>query len=148
MNTLPKTFENTRSHEFINRLMKILIRLGVGPKNTYLLTVQGRKSGKLYTTPVTLVRQEDQYWLVAPYGVVNWVKNARAAGEVILRRGRRSKTVTITELGAEESAPILKEYIKREPITRPYFNVKPDAPLEAFIAEAPLHPVFRIQGLL
>lgn len=146
--TLPKTFQNTRSHQFVNRVMKVMIRLGIAPHNTYLLAVRGRKSGQLYSTPVTLVRKDDQYWLVAPYGVVSWVKNARAAGEVMLRRGRQSSTVKVVELGAEESAPILKEYMKREPITRPYFNVNLDAPLEAFIAEAPLHPVFKIQGLV
>jgi hypothetical protein len=33
------------------------------------------------------------------------------------------------------------------PITRPFFDLKPDAPLEAFVAEAERHPVFRIRGV-
>jgi hypothetical protein len=45
----------------------------------------------------------------------------------------------------EEAAPILKEYITKEGITRPYFDVQPDAPLDEFMAEAPKHPVFRLE---
>jgi hypothetical protein len=33
------------------------------------------------------------------------------------------------------------------PITRPFFDAKLDAPLEAFVAEAHRHPVFRIHGV-
>jgi hypothetical protein len=32
------------------------------------------------------------------------------------------------------------------PITPPFFEVRPDASLEAFEAEAPRHPVFRLVG--
>jgi hypothetical protein len=30
-------------------------------------------------------------------------------------------------------------------VVRPFFDVSPDSPLEAFGAEAPRHPVFRIE---
>jgi len=79
-----------------------------------------------------------------PVLYVNWVHNARAAGQVTLIRGRRSETVPIIELDSEASAPILKKYVKRVPITRPYFDAAPDAPLEVFVAEAQHHPVFRL----
>jgi hypothetical protein len=72
------------------------------------------------------------------------VHNARAAGQVELSRGRRSETVRVKELAPEAAAPILKAYVDRVPITRPYFDAAPDAPLAAFAAEAPKHPVFRI----
>ena len=39
---------------------------------------------------------------------------------------------------------MLQRYITRVPITRPYFDAKPDSPLAAFIAEAPRHPVFQL----
>src|SRR6266498_989009 len=42
----------------INFVMQSFVRLGLGPKHTYLLTVQGRKSGKPYTTPVTLMENQ------------------------------------------------------------------------------------------
>jgi hypothetical protein len=93
---------------------------------------------------VTLVEEGTNRWLVAPYGEVSWVRNARAAGQVTLSRGRRSEAVAIVELRPAEAAPILKQYITDVPITRPFFDAKPDAPLEAFVAEAHRHPVFHI----
>jgi hypothetical protein len=75
---------------------------------------------------------------------VGWVHNARAARQVELSRGRHSETVRVKELAAEAAAPILKAYVERVPITRPYFDVTPDAPLAAFAAEAAKHPVFQI----
>jgi hypothetical protein len=54
--------------------------------------------------------------------------------------------VAIADLGPEQAAPVLKQYVTKIPITRPFFDVKPDAPLEAFVAEARRHPVFRIYG--
>lgn len=107
-----------------------------------MLTVKGRKSGKLYSTPVSLVEEEDTRWLVAPYGEVSWVLNARAAGEVTVARLGRSETLPITEVGPEEAAPVLRQYLQQEPITQPYFDTQPDSPLEAFEAEASRHPVF------
>jgi deazaflavin-dependent oxidoreductase (nitroreductase family) len=124
--------------------MRLLLRLGPAPGTTVLLTVPGRRSGRPRSTPVTLVEEDGQRWLVAPYGPVAWVHNARVAGQVQLSRGRRSETVRVKELAPEAAAPILKAYLERVPITRPYFDVTPDAPLAAFAAEAPQHPVFRV----
>jgi hypothetical protein len=98
----------------------------------------------LYSTPVTLVEENGERWLVAPYGEVGWVRNARAAGRVLLSRGRQAEIVIITELRSEEAAPVLKKYISQYPITRPFFDVTPQSDIEDFVAEAPRHPVFRI----
>jgi deazaflavin-dependent oxidoreductase (nitroreductase family) len=129
----------------VNVLVRALLRVGLGPPHTYLLTVPGRRSGRIYSTPVTLVEEEGGLrWLVAPYGEVAWVRNARAAGEVALRRGRRVEPVAIFELAPQEAAPVLKRYLTDVPITRPFFDVTPASALPAFAAEAPRHPVFRI----
>ena len=127
-----------------NALIRGLLRLGLGPPRTYLLTVRGRKTGRALSTPVTLVEAEGRRWLVSPYGEVAWVRNARAAGRVTLARGRRAEAVSVRELPPAESAPVLKRYITEVPITRPYFDARPGSPLDAFIAEAPRHPVFLI----
>ena len=82
-----------------NWLMRGLLRWGLAPRHTYLLTVRGRKSGQPHATPVTLVEEGQERWLVAPYGEVGWVRNARAAGAVTLTRGRRVEIVVIRELG-------------------------------------------------
>lgn len=141
---MAEAYELNGMRRFINSIMKQMTRWGIGPQRTYTLTVVGRKSGKPYSTPVSLVEQDGQRWLVAPYGEVSWVKNARVAGQVTLSRGGKSETVKIEEVDALTAAPILKSYIKNEAITRPYFDSKPDSPVEAFASEAHKHPVFRI----
>jgi len=130
----------------VNRLVRVLLALGWGPRHTYLLTTRGHTSGRPRSTPVTLVEQGDERWLVAPYGEVGWVRNARAAGAVTLSRGRRSETVEILELDRHEAAPVLKAYVARVPITRPFFDAGPTSGLAVFRAEAARHPVFRIVG--
>lgn len=84
-------------------------------------------------------------WLVAPYGTVGWVHNARAAGRVTLTRVRKSQEFPVTEVTAEEAAPVLRHYLKDVPIVRRYFDVGVDSPPEEFAAVVPQHPVFRIE---
>jgi hypothetical protein len=95
---------------------------------------------------VTLVERDEQRWVVSPYGGVNWVKNARALGEVSLFRGGKTKKMKLKELPPEESAPILKENITKEGIVRSYFDVEPDATLKDFEAQAYKHPVFLLES--
>jgi deazaflavin-dependent oxidoreductase (nitroreductase family) len=142
---MAKTFEMTLVRRLANPVVTTLLRAGVKIGPTLLLTVRGRKSGKLYTTPVTPVEQDEQCWLVAPYGAVDWVRNLRAAGEATLRRGRRSEKVTALELDAEQAAPILKQYLSfASAMVGPYFDVSMASSLKDFAAEAPRHPVFQV----
>jgi deazaflavin-dependent oxidoreductase (nitroreductase family) len=138
------TYRLGPSRRLINALVRTLLRAGIAPRHTWLLTVRGRRSGTPRATPVRLVVEGERRWLVAPYGEVAWVKNARAAGVVTLARGRRAATVMLTECGPEEAAPVLKRYVTEVPITRPFFDVTPASDLAAFRAEAPRHPVFRL----
>ena len=118
--------------------------LGVAPFDIHLLTVRGRRTGRSYTTPVTVLRHGGERWLVAPYGERNWVKNARVAGVVELRRGRWRERVGVQELPAEERAPVLRAYLERNPSTADLFTAARGAPVAAFAAEAGRHPVFRL----
>ena len=88
--------------------------------------------------------EHDGRWLAAPYGEVGWVRNARHAGEVQLTRAGRCERLAIAQVGAEQAAPILQRYLKRVPVVRPFFDVRPDSPLSEFVTEAPRHPVFRL----
>jgi deazaflavin-dependent oxidoreductase (nitroreductase family) len=138
------TYRQTRLRTLGNRLIAPLARLGLAGKRTHVLTVRGRKSGRRYSTPVQLVLGDGERWLVAPYGERQWVKNARAAGEVELTRARRTTRHRLEELGPDEAAPVLREYLRGTPIVKPYFAAGRDAPVEAFAAEAAQHPVFRL----
>ncbi len=128
----------------INALVRPLARLGLTGPRTHLLIAPGRKTGKPWSTPVSIVRMGTDRWAVAPYGDRNWVKNARAAGWVELRRGRRREKLRVEELGPDEAVPVLREYYRLSRVTRPFFRVSLDSPDADWRAEAPEHPVFRL----
>ena len=134
----------SRAERIGNLVAKVLVSSGVGPKRMHLLTVQGRKTGRPHTTPLTVVETDGQRWLVAPYGGVAWAKNVGASGSAKLRRGRVMEQVKVEPVDAHESALVLKAYIHIEPITRSAFEVGPEASLEEFEAIAPNHQVYRI----
>jgi deazaflavin-dependent oxidoreductase (nitroreductase family) len=127
----------------VNLFASAGLRIGLAPRGTYLLTTTGRKSGKRRTTPVSLIENGERF-LVAPYGPVPWVHNARAAGDVTLTRGRKSTTHSVTEVPPAEAAPVLKRYVEKIAVVRPFFDAKKDDPPAAFEAEAGKHPVFRL----
>ena len=134
-----------------NALTTALLRAGVklvGFKRTpmYLLTVRGRKSGQLRTVPIAILERDGKRYLTSPYGVVNWVRNLRAAGEGRLRVGRRLRTFHPTELADDEKVTILREYLRRWKWEVGVFfdGVGPDSTDDELRAVAPRHPVFTI----
>lgn len=129
----------------MNALVRPLARAGLTGPRTHLLTVPGRKTGRMWSTPVSIVQEGGGRWLVAPYGDRNWVRNARAAGWVELRRGRRRERLEVEELGPEDAVPVLRRYYELALFTRPFFDVSLDSPHEAWLAESPRHPVFRLR---
>lgn len=135
------------TRKIVDWFVQWLIRLDRAPQHYYLLTVPGRRTGLLRTIPVALVEENGQKWLVAPYGPINWVLNARAAGKVTLTRGGYSQEFSIKELQVEERAYVLKQYITLFPITRPYFDAQPSDSVEKFIPEAQWRPVFQLRIL-
>jgi deazaflavin-dependent oxidoreductase (nitroreductase family) len=142
---MAKTYPLGLLRRLANVVITAGLRAGVAPPRTYLLEVAGRRTGRRYTTPVTLVEEPHGRWLVAPYGEVGWVRNVRAAGRVTLHRGRRSEDLRAIEVDARAAAPVLRRYLQQVPITRPFFDVTPDSPLDAFTSEAPRHPVFELR---
>jgi deazaflavin-dependent oxidoreductase (nitroreductase family) len=135
-----------RMRRLVNAVVTPLVRFGLAGRNTYLLTVEGRKSGRRYSTPVTLVADDEERWLVAPYGERNWVKNARAAGWIELSRAGKSEKVRVTEVDAAQAGPVLKRYRRKYRVTGSFFDARAGDPVEVFIAEAPRHPVFRLNS--
>jgi hypothetical protein len=98
----------------------------------------------IHSVPVVLVEQGKNRWLVAPYGVVDWVKNARASGRVNLSHLKWSEDFAIPELPAEESTRILKKYPEQNPITKPYFDAPVNSARDEFVKEARSRPVFEL----
>ena len=142
---LTKAYRDSLWRRTINAFVRPAARLGLAP-GTYLLVVPGRVSGRPWSTAVLIVRDGDARWLVAPYGDRNWVKNARAAGAVELRRGRTRRSYRVEELEPAAAVPVLRRYY-RHPlafVTHPYFDVSRSSPEADWLAEAPRHPVFRL----
>jgi deazaflavin-dependent oxidoreductase (nitroreductase family) len=126
-----------------NTIMSRVARWGILP-DSYLLTTRGRKTGQIRTNPVTLVERDGQRWLVAPYGPVSWVHNARAAGRVRLTRRGDTRDYSIREVSFDEAGPVLKRYLRVAKATRKHFKAGVDSPVEDFVAEADRHPVFEL----
>jgi deazaflavin-dependent oxidoreductase (nitroreductase family) len=146
---MAKTYSVTPFARFGNLMSGQMLKLGLGPGGMHLLTVTGRKTGTPHTNPVNVIELAGQRWLVAPYGEVNWVRNARAAGVVTLRRGGRVERLRVVEVTPKEAVPVLRRYLADlKLVVGSYFDVKADSPDAAFEAEAPRHPVFRIDGPL
>ena len=124
-------------------MTRTLTRLGVIPRS-YVLTTVGRRSGQERRNPVTVVELDGKRWLVAPYGVMPWVLNARASGEVRLTRRFTTARFTVREVGPEEAGPVLKEYVTVASVPRPYFVATVDDPADAFAREAARHPVLEL----
>ncbi len=140
-----KAFHMRWTDRIGDAVFRVLTRIGVGPAS--LLITTGRRTGLSRCTPVIPVRQGGRRWLVAPYGNVPWVLNARAVGQVVLRHGRDARSYVIRELAAPEAGPILKQYVAVASATRSYFYADVAAPASEFVAEAHLHPVFEITAV-
>src|ERR1700732_3999075 len=87
-----------------NRTFGFLVGWGIGPKFIYLLQVRGRKSGKIYSSPVNLMEIGGKQILVAPRGRTQWVRNPEAAEEITLKRGRVRKQFGVGPMGGAEKA--------------------------------------------
>jgi deazaflavin-dependent oxidoreductase (nitroreductase family) len=147
---MAKTYQAPLFVRLGNVLTTALLRAGVklvglGNYPMYLLTVRGRKSGHPRTVSIAIIERNGKRYLGAPFGVVDWVRNLRAAGEAILTRGRRSETVNAIELPSREAALVLREEIKGgNPFAR-YFGVSVESSLEEFERAAVSHPVFLLE---
>ncbi len=142
----PTHFEReTPIEHLFNQLYGFLVRIGLGFGYNYLLQTRGRKSGRIYSTPVNVLELNQRRFLVASRGETGWVRNARAAGEVTLVKGSRRETCKVSELPVAERPPILKEFLERYSTTvQRFYPMRADSPLEAFREVAVKQPVFEL----
>jgi deazaflavin-dependent oxidoreductase (nitroreductase family) len=128
-----------------NRLFGVALAAGLGLGHNYLVEVKGRKSGKLYATPVDLLELDGRRYLVAGRGATNWVRNARAAGHVALRKGGRRQEFVAREVAANLRPRLLKAYLDRfAPTVQRYFPVQRGAAESEFVSIADRYPVFEL----
>ncbi len=129
-----------------NVLVQNLTKLGVSVWGSRVLSVRGRKTGELRSTPVNLLTVDGVRYLVAPRGVTQWVRNLRVAGEGQLRVGRRVEEFEYRELADDEKPVILRAYLKRWKFEVGVFfeGVDAKASDEKLREIAPGYPIFEV----
>jgi deazaflavin-dependent oxidoreductase (nitroreductase family) len=144
-----------------NATISSLVRLGIKVGGFSLLTVRGRKSGKPIETPLVIFVQDQQRYLIAAYGIVNWVRNLRAAkGVATLTWRQHNEKIRVIELEPAAAALVFRETLRSGPpgapavifrvyralFVLPYLDVTENASLEEFEREVLTHPVFLVQS--
>jgi len=141
----PDFRQPTEMERAFNRFFGVLVGLGLGMKHNYLLQVRGRKSGKLYSTPIDLLEIGGKRFLVAPRGRTQWVRNAEAAGEVTLKRGSFKQSFRLRAIPDSEKGQYLKAYLDSFKTTvQRYFPVPAGSEVQAFASVAANYPVFEL----
>lgn len=78
-----------------------------------LITHVGRKSGRLYRTPINVFRRGDHYVFALTYGSnVEWVKNIVAAGGCEMRTRNRDVHLTQPELIVDPELRLMPSFLR------------------------------------
>jgi deazaflavin-dependent oxidoreductase (nitroreductase family) len=145
----------------IGPLMRLVLRRGLPAGPNVLLVVRGRVTGEPRATPVALWELGDRRFVQASFGEVGWVRNLRAAGRAVIRRGRRSERVRAVELEPEAAGELMHDALavfRRPrllrallgPTVRPpaailyRYRLSVDDQLDEYVADARRHPLFEL----
>jgi deazaflavin-dependent oxidoreductase (nitroreductase family) len=117
----------------------LAMRFGLSGSAT--LAVPGRASGVTRQVPVIPVEHDGARYIVSTRGEADWVRNARSAGSVELRRGGRGEVFAAVEVPVSERSPIIDAYRAKagrmvdtywkrlpDPADHPTFRLEPPAP--------------------
>lgn len=146
---------------WIGPVVRFVLRRGLPAGPNVLLIVRGRVSGRPRSTPVAMLELGDRRFVQASFGEVGWVRNLRASGEAVIRRGRWSQAVHATELAPETAGRLMRDELagyRRVRLLRALLGptVQPpvailhryrfriDVQLDEYIAEARRHPLFEL----
>ena len=92
-----------------NRVAKPLVAAGMPMGPNGLLTVRGRTSGELRSTPLAIIEADGRQWVWSPGGDVHWVRNLRAAGMATLKVHRSEHDVQAVELDPAQRVEFFRE---------------------------------------
>lgn len=134
MTTMPRRYH--RSSFLMSHVINpVSLRLG-GPA----LIVRGRHSGREIRTLLPTFDFEGERYLVSGGGETDWVRNLRAAGRAVLRRGRARQVFLAVEVKGDPHDRIVAAYrVKMGRRAREFFRALPD-PAD--------HPVFRVEAFI
>ena len=136
----PSAFER-----IFNRIFGWMVGAGLGLRHNYLVEVAGRKSGRIYATPVDVLTVDGLTFLVCPRGRAQWVRNAEASGKVWLRKGAARTPYAIRAVPDTDKPELLRAYLDRFKLAvQRYFPVTAGSPASAFAPIADRYPVFQL----
>lgn len=93
----------------LNRIVLWLAYKGIGPYS--VVTHRGRRSGRIYKTPVLASHVEDQIYIPLPYGdQVDWLRNVIAqSGCMVFCKGEETTALDPEVIEAEVALSSLPE---------------------------------------
>jgi deazaflavin-dependent oxidoreductase (nitroreductase family) len=100
-----------RRVRFFSPILKFLLVAGIPLGPNKLVTIRGRKSGLLRTTPLAVVEVGDRRWIWAPWGEVQWVRNLRAAGRATIAMRGHTEEVNAAELDPTERVGYFRDVL-------------------------------------
>jgi hypothetical protein len=116
----------------MSRVIIVLQRAGIAFFSFHVLTVPGRRTGRMRDTVVSPYEVDGQRYVLS-FGQLDWVRNARKASWGILRRGRKRSRVGLVEVTTPESWKIAREFPRQIPAGVQFF-------LKLGLVEAPGGP--------
>jgi deazaflavin-dependent oxidoreductase (nitroreductase family) len=120
-----------------------MLRRGLKIGSQYLLSVRGRKSGEVRSTPISIATIDGSRYIVAAFSKAAWVQNVPASGSGTLGRGRNVQEVRLVELPVEERGPILRAFLQEVRGGARFFG---SADPDVVVAGADRYPVFRLDS--
>jgi hypothetical protein len=122
-------------------LSKVVNPITVALGRKTVLSVRGRKSGKLLKVPMDPPFEwNGTRYLVSPRGDTQWARNLRAAGKADLRTRRGLEHLRVVELHGAERDAVVKTYASTitcncrrsmeqlpDPADHPVFRIEPSA---------------------
>ena len=143
--SVPEFRKPSGPERIFNRLFGVLVGLRVAPRYNFLVEVRGRTTGRVYAAPISIVELGGRRFLVAPRGRTQWVRNAEAAGEVVLRRGSTRRRFRIRAVTGDDKLGVLKRYLELYTLAvQRYFSVRAGSEARAFAESADRYPVFEL----
>jgi deazaflavin-dependent oxidoreductase (nitroreductase family) len=126
-----------------------LLAAGVPLGFNGLITIPGRTSGVLRTTPIAIIEASGRRWVWAPWGDVQWVRNLRAAGGATITVRRRTEAVTATELDPAQRLVFFRDVLdpvaRGIPFGRSFIRIVDGTDLDDPVEAAQGRPVFELR---
>lgn len=104
----------------MSALLITLQKAGIAFFSFHVLSIAGRRTGRMREAVVSLFTVDGRRYVLS-FGDLAWVKNARAAGQGVLRRGRVQAPVALVEVGAPDNRAIVREFPRQIPAGVQFF---------------------------